>query len=194
MMAITTIYAIIMIVLTLFAIQGRQQGIYMALIRETLFVVPLVYMLQVLKRFDEKRSIIIAFTVFIYLDIIVSVLAASAEQSTIIQLAFNAAVLLFTTAVIVLLVQFFKIRNQEFLVPFCFFGFAYIFYFFIILLSAALSYRFKYSAFTKVGIFSVLLIPAAQLYVLSRIHKYLNTQEILNRSIAQLGTTNEAIN
>jgi hypothetical protein len=191
MLGISSIYAIVMIALIVYTLQGYRQGIYMTLVRETLFVVPLVYMLQVLKLSEEKRSIIIAFTVFIYLDIIAAVLTPAVTGRTNVQMTLGAAILLLTIAIIVLIVQFFKIRNEELSVPYSIFGFAYIFYVFFSMICILLSNTFRYPIFVRIGVSSILLIPLAQLYVLSRIYKHLKKQEDLNLSINQLGITTE---
>lgn len=184
MMVINAIYFIVTIVALLFALNQSRPPFYFTLFRELLFDTQLLYMVYVLKHLYEKKSYINTLIAFIIFNFTITFLSGVTATNT------NGDWLLFLLSVfimlmsIVLIIQFFKLRNTELRLPYGLFGLAYLTYMVFYITAGALIILAGQTVVQTI-MFCLLFTPASLCYALIGITRHLKTQDELNRSISE---------
>jgi hypothetical protein len=185
--AITVLYTVVVLIAMELILTNQHAGTYFTLLRETLFITPVFYMLRVLVHFHEKRSIIVAFWFFVVMDILIALTSLAVTPNTNGTLLLGYFSLIFVIIVITLVILFFKIQNDELMYPYVLFGFSYIAYIFLTYTGIFVLGATKQIIVYYISIFSVLLIPVSMFYALFKISKYIAKLDKLNATIAQFG-------
>ncbi|GAA3983782.1 hypothetical protein [Mucilaginibacter dorajii] len=184
MMVINAIYFIATIVALLFALNQSRPPFYFTLFRELLFDTQLIYLVYVLKHLYEKKSYINTLIAFIIFNFTITFLSGVTATNT------NGDWLLFLLSVfimlmsIILIIQFFKLRNTELRLPYGLFGLAYLTYMLFYVTAGALIILAGQTV-VQIIMFCLLFTPASLCYALIGITRYLKTQDELNRSISE---------
>lgn len=187
LIAVNCIYTVLAFITIWLNIAGISKSPAFVLVREVFFMLPVIYMLWVLRSFHEKKSIIITFIIFIICDILLALSTLVVIPSASSAFIYMVITVLFMILLTVLTVQLFGLRNKELINPYTLFVLSYLGFTGLSMLAIFFFAITGLKTIYHISFFSFLVIPTSLFYCLIKISKYIAAQDKLNDLISEFG-------
>ncbi len=158
-------------------------------LNEIVYLIPLIYLIMVLKHLKEDPSIITTYKIFIGADIVISLYFVIVKFTPNNLLIYYLLFLLSIVVAIIFTIQSARIQNKWLAYPLLTYGLMFLFVT-LLQLMASVIYSlgmYKYVSITEIS------IPALTFYILFKIVRYLAEQRKSDSQIAQFGNNPDNI-
>ncbi|MDN3580414.1 hypothetical protein [Mucilaginibacter flavus] len=182
-MVVNLLYSLSIVTSIMLRFNNMPLSKWQAVLNEIVYLIPLIYLIMVLKHLKVDSSIITTYKIFIGADIVISlyfvVVKFTPNNLSIYYLLF----LLSIVVAIIFTIQSARIQNKWLTYPLLTYGLMFLFVTLLQLVASVIysSSMYRYVSLTEIS------IPALTFYILFKIVRYLDEQRKSDSQIAQFG-------
>jgi multidrug transporter EmrE-like cation transporter len=189
MIAVNILYTLSVITSIMLRYNDIAVNKWLQVLNEVVYVIPMIYLIAVLKYLKEDEGIATSYKIFTGIDIFMSLYYALIDLTVRNFGLYYLFFLLSIIAGIIFSIQSARMQNKWFANPMLTYGLIYLLVVVLQLIASVIysSAMFKYVSFTE------LLIPAMMFYILSKIAKNVTNQLQPNTDYAQFGNNPDNI-
>ncbi|AYL96310.1 hypothetical protein [Mucilaginibacter celer] len=177
MVAFTLVYTCLLLSSVISRMDNKQPTNLLMLFLEIFYIIPIIYMTTVLKYLNEKKSIIITYTVYVISDVLFMLFYLLIGKNPAYAVIYIVLILVSIVITQIMAIQSFRIKTRQIKVSYCIYAVLFFLLIFTKFVGIILSMVYHINSVFKFTTPLEMLFSVAIFYSLFQIFRYLKTEK-----------------